>query len=77
MSDAENAAAGSESGTNIGGGAASSPMSPDKRADREAGITKTNEHTDEEPNDSGDDDDAVSEQPDDIFSDEEEEHGDA
>ncbi|RMY64668.1 hypothetical protein D0863_09653 [Hortaea werneckii] len=77
MSDAENAAAGSESGTNVGGGAASSPMSPDKRADREAGITKTNEHTDEEPNDSGDDDDAVSEQPDDIFSDEEEERGDA
>ncbi|KAI6821339.1 hypothetical protein KC340_g12535 [Hortaea werneckii] len=78
MSDAENAAAGNESGPIVGGGAPSSPMSPDGRADREAGITKTNEHTDEEPNDSGDDDDddAVSEQPDDIFSDDEEERGD-
>ncbi|KAI7240008.1 hypothetical protein KC330_g1551 [Hortaea werneckii] len=76
MSDAENAAAGSEPGAIGGSGAASSPMSPDKRADREAGITKTNEHGDEEPNDSGEDDDAVSEQPDDIFSDDEE-RGDA
>ncbi|KAI6790486.1 hypothetical protein KC363_g1234 [Hortaea werneckii] len=78
MSDAENAAAGNESGPIVGGGAPSSPMSPDGRADREAGITKTNEHTDEEPNDSGDDDDddAVSEQPDDIFSDDDEERGD-